>query len=122
MQASVEMSGVEARKAFSERLTEFERCEILRLRKPVFFVSKRSAKNQKSSASSGFCDSAGFYLVKPHDHIAYRYEILEELGRGAFGVVVKVPSFYPPSLSPTGPACFPRSSTTKAGLCSLSSW
>ena len=29
------------------------------------------------------------YLQVPHDHIAYRYEILEVIGRGSFGQVIR---------------------------------
>ena len=29
------------------------------------------------------------YFQVPHDHIAYRYEILEVIGRGSFGQVIR---------------------------------
>jgi len=31
----------------------------------------------------------GFYQLIKGDHFAYRYEVLHELGRGAFGQVLK---------------------------------
>jgi dual specificity tyrosine-phosphorylation-regulated kinase 2/3/4 len=37
----------------------------------------------------GYDDSKGDYLIQSHDHISYRYEILEILGRGSFGQVVR---------------------------------
>lgn len=40
------------------------------------------------SLNNGFDDSRGDYLVVPHDHLAYRYEVLYELGSGSFGQVV----------------------------------
>ena len=32
----------------------------------------------------------GSYIHIPHDHIAYRYEILKVIGKGSFGQVLKV--------------------------------
>ena len=32
----------------------------------------------------------GSYTHIPHDHIAYRYEILKVIGKGSFGQVLKV--------------------------------
>lgn len=39
---------------------------------------------------SGFDDDNGSYIKVLHDHIAYRYEIREVIGKGSFGQVVKV--------------------------------
>lgn len=38
---------------------------------------------------NGFDSSDGFYKLIEGDHIAYRYEIVRQLGRGTFGQVVK---------------------------------
>jgi len=38
----------------------------------------------------GFDDDNGSYIKVLHDHIAYRYEIREVIGKGSFGQVVKV--------------------------------
>ena len=37
----------------------------------------------------GFDDERGDYNVVLHDHISYRFEVLQTLGRGSFGVVLK---------------------------------
>lgn len=38
-------------------------------------------------------DERGDYCMVPHDHLAYRYEVLGVLGRGSFGQVLKVHDF-----------------------------
>ena len=38
----------------------------------------------------GYDDENGSYIKILHDHIAYRYEIKEVIGKGSFGQVVKV--------------------------------
>jgi dual specificity tyrosine-phosphorylation-regulated kinase 2/3/4 len=37
----------------------------------------------------GFDDERGDYHLVPRDHISYRYEILDLLGKGSFGKVVR---------------------------------
>ena len=41
-------------------------------------------------SSLGYDDENGSYIKVLHDHIAYRYEIREVIGKGSFGQVVKV--------------------------------
>ena len=43
----------------------------------------------KDGINNGFDDKKGFYLVKEHDHLGYRYEIISLLGNGSFGHVYK---------------------------------
>ena len=43
-----------------------------------------------TSAFVGYDDENGSYIKVLHDHIAYRYEIKEVIGKGSFGQVVKV--------------------------------
>ena len=57
--------------------------------------SKLSSSNRKlmnctsGSMRSYFCDSRGEYVVSLHDHICYRFQLLELLGTGSFGSVFR---------------------------------
>ena len=46
-------------------------------------------RNTVRQNNHGFDTQGGFYQVLMGDHLAYRYETMEELGRGTFGQVVK---------------------------------
>jgi dual specificity tyrosine-phosphorylation-regulated kinase 2/3/4 len=43
-----------------------------------------------SNINFDFDDLRGDYIIEKRDHIAYRYEILDILGQGSFGQVIKV--------------------------------
>ena len=64
-----------------------ETCEIQR-------VQFRRFKEHKTLNILYFSNSSylfqGSYIHIPHDHIAYRYEILKVIGKGSFGQVLKV--------------------------------
>lgn len=72
-------------------LNVYERGEIIR-KKEVYYIPRISSrtpniKNYKSNF--GFDDKSGNYIIIPNDHINYRYEVLDILGNGSFGNVIK---------------------------------
>lgn len=42
-----------------------------------------------STNNHGYDDDRGDYLVVSHDHLAYRYEVIDSLGKGSFGQVLQ---------------------------------
>ena len=72
-------------------LSDFERKEILDF-PSVYFVAdkgnKKLATRDVSTNNYGYDDDRGDYLVINNDHLAYRYEIIETLGKGSFGQVL----------------------------------
>ena len=51
---------------------------------------QEATQSKIKSTNHGFDNADGSYKQIKHDHINYRYEIIEELGSGSFGNVVKV--------------------------------
>ncbi|XP_020559922.1 dual specificity tyrosine-phosphorylation-regulated kinase 4 isoform X2 [Oryzias latipes] len=85
------MSPSEALNNFQERLTEFEQEEINAYAE-VWFLGLGSQKiegSQGAPHNSGYDDEHGSYIRVLHDHIAYRFEVLEVIGKGSFGQVLK---------------------------------
>lgn len=80
---------------FKHKLSSYEQAEILKY--PLIWCigidSKKPESNGNSTENYGFDDESGDYKVVVHDHIAYRYEIHEVLGRGSFGQVFRVFDF-----------------------------
>lgn len=71
-------------------LTSEEKREINKYPQ-IYFIGTEKSKELKrlNKVLSSRHDKIGFLKVIEGDHIAYRYEILSEIGRGAFGQVVK---------------------------------
>lgn len=74
-------------------LTAFEEEEVKVYQPNVFYCGAECKQKVPGSSgrsnNDGFDDENGHYRISLGDHIAYRYEIQAELGRGTFGVVVR---------------------------------
>ena len=89
---SLPLSPQEAIRECGHLLTMFEKKEILEYPE-IWFVGGESKKIEGipgSSQNSGYDDDNGSYIKVLHDHISYRYEIKEIIGKGSFGQVIKV--------------------------------
>jgi len=85
------MTPAAALKMYKGKMSLYEQGEILDYQE-VYFVGPNAQKIQaKGSAEDnhGYDDERGDYQWVMHDHIAYRYEIIDILGKGSFGAVTK---------------------------------
>jgi hypothetical protein len=77
---------------YTSRLCPYERQEVANYGK-VYYVSPKESKHyavmDKSECNYGYDDERGDYNIIMHDHLCYRYEILDVLGKGSFGQVLK---------------------------------
>lgn len=80
-----------ALKLFLNQLTDYERGEILDYQE-IYFLGLTAEKvhgSPKEEFNCGYDDDKGDYKIVLKDHIGYRYEVLEFIGKGSFGTVSK---------------------------------
>ncbi|XP_055644188.1 dual specificity tyrosine-phosphorylation-regulated kinase 2 isoform X2 [Toxorhynchites rutilus septentrionalis] len=85
------MTPSEAIKYYGNRLTDYEKQEIEKYPE-VYFLGLESNKinaKQGTALNSGYDDDNGSYNKILRDHIGYRYEVLEVIGKGSFGQVIR---------------------------------
>ncbi|KFQ30862.1 Dual specificity tyrosine-phosphorylation-regulated kinase 4, partial [Merops nubicus] len=81
----------EALKYFRNQLTVYEQKEIFNYTE-LWFLGLEAKKIEglpETQNNNCYDDEHGSYLKVLHDHIAYRYEVLEVIGKGSFGQVAK---------------------------------
>jgi len=79
----------------SGMLNLYERGEIIDFQ-DIYFCGSQATKRSvgaadlvSQSTNYGYDDDRGDYIITQGDHLAYRYEVVDVLGKGSFGQVVR---------------------------------
>jgi len=91
MEPEFPMTPATSLKIHKDKLTEFEQMEIIDFPR-IWFLGPDAQKIQATASAAsnhGYDDASGDYLITLHDHLVYRYEVVNALGKGSFGQVVR---------------------------------
>lgn len=78
-------------KLYMNKLTPYEHHEIFNYQQ-IYFIGANAKKRPSIIGrpnNNEYDNEQGSYIHVPHDHVAYRYEVLRVIGKGSFGQVVK---------------------------------
>lgn len=92
-EAMTSHNAVSPAECYTACLTEYEKDEI-KAYTSVCYAGQNCERKIPAPVEGGYNygydDERGDYLIRLHDHVGYRYEVLDTLGSGSFGQVVKV--------------------------------
>ena len=76
----------------SKYLNHHEQQEIHEFQ-TIYYLCENSKKQNPTKKemliNNGYDDDEGYYRIQTNDHVQYRYQLMEIIGKGAFGQVIK---------------------------------